>query len=383
MKALWLASWYPSKNDLLTGDFFQRYAQAASLHINVHVLHIKRDDAIEKTMDRSTREEKKLLETIVLYKPALHFIKGVSSIVSAFTWFRLMKREINQFVLQNGKPNIIHVKAAWKCGLIALWCKKKYGIPYMVSEHYTGYFEEAKGLVPTFNFVQHYFLRKIFTGADKVLPVSDYLGKALQKKYGIGYTVLDNVINTSIFKPSSHKTENPVFTLLHVSLLNRQKNPDVLFEACKILVENKFNFQLRLVAPEELAKRYLDRTPEIKPFVILLPETKQEDLAKIMQQADVLLFPSLFESFGLVAYEAIACGTPVILSKLEVFEKQLAGKNFVSFFEKNSAEDLATAIANRCNKGLDYQQDEMHRFVSNSFSEAAIAARFVELYKNY
>ena len=97
-------------------------------------------------------------------------------------------------------------------------------------------------------------------------------------------------------------------------------------------------------------------------------------MAKIMQQADVLLFPSLFESFGLVAYEAIACGTPVILSNLEVFEKKLAGKNFVSFFEKNSAEDLATAITNRCNKGLDYQQDEMHRFVSSSFSILSAAS---------
>ena len=53
MKILWLASWYPSKNDMLTGDFFQRHAKAASLHFTIDVLHIKRDDAIAIPIDKN------------------------------------------------------------------------------------------------------------------------------------------------------------------------------------------------------------------------------------------------------------------------------------------------------------------------------------------
>ncbi|MBC7587335.1 MAG: hypothetical protein H7178_03165, partial [Chitinophagaceae bacterium] len=117
MKALWLASWYPSKNDLLTGDFFQRHAHAASLHHEIHVLHIKRDDAISGTVDKSFNQQANLSETIILYKPFLHVVKGAGTLFSAITWFALMKKEINQWMLQFGKPNIIHVKAAWKCGL--------------------------------------------------------------------------------------------------------------------------------------------------------------------------------------------------------------------------------------------------------------------------
>ncbi len=382
MKALWLASWYPSKNDLLTGDFFQRHARAAALHVDVHVLHIKRDNSIQGTIDRTySQQNERLYETIVLYKPPLYKVWGISTLFSAIIWFKLMKKEINQWMLQNGRPDIIHVKAAWKAGLMARRCKTKYGIPYFVSEQYTGYFKEAGGLVPTFNFVQHYFLRKIFQGADKVLPVSDYLGKALKERYGVDYTVLDNVINTSIFRPIDESYCNTIFTLLHVSLLNLQKNPDILFQAIRLLVEQSFSFRLHLVAPKDMAETYLHKYPETRPFIILLPETGQEELVKPMQEADLLLFPSAFESFGLVAFEAIACGTPVLLSRIEVFTNKLSGKEYVSFCQPNNAESLAASIIDMHKKGLKFNKNGMHQFVDASFSEQAIGRRFLELYR--
>jgi hypothetical protein len=200
MRVLWLASWYPSKNDPLTGDFFQRHANIASINHSIDVIHIKRDDQILGKTDISFSKKNNLSEKILLYKPLFHNIKPFSTFFSAIYWWRFNLKEINKYIQLHGKPDIIHVQAAWKCGLIALRYKNKMGIPYFISEQYTGYLDEAKNKVPTFNSLQHYFLKRIFTNADKVLPVSDYLGKALQKKYNVNYTVLDNVIDTSIFK---------------------------------------------------------------------------------------------------------------------------------------------------------------------------------------
>jgi glycosyltransferase involved in cell wall biosynthesis len=379
MKVLWLASWYPSKNDLLTGDFFQRHAHAAALHHQVQVLHIKRDDAIKASIDKQTHRQGQLNETIVLYKPALHNVKGVSALISFFTWKRLMQKEVKEWIAANGKPDLIHVKAAWKAGLIALWCKKKYQIPYLVSEQYTGYFTEAKGLVPTFNWWEAYLLKKIFTNAANVLPVSNYLGKALQAKYGITYSVLDNVINTQIFQPKPNEQPNNPVTLLHVSLLNLQKNPLLLFKGLDILREKGFIFKLLLVAPPAPAHNYLSQFPLLARQVTLLPETNQEALAGLMQQADVLLFPSLFESFGLVGYEAIACGTKVVLSDIEVFKTYLANKPFVRFCHLQQPEDFANAIISLCNSGP-FNKHEMHQFVANHFAPRIISKRINEIY---
>ena len=167
MRVLWLASWYPSKNDPLTGDFFQRHANIAAINHTIDVLHIKRDDQIQANIDISFSQKNNLSEKIILYKPFLHKIKFVSNFFSAIYWWRFNLKEINKYIQTHGKPDIIHVQAAWKCGLIALWYKKRLGISYLISEQYTGYFEEAKNKVPTFNLLQHYFLKKIFINANE------------------------------------------------------------------------------------------------------------------------------------------------------------------------------------------------------------------------
>lgn len=376
MSVLWLASWYPSKNDPLTGDFFQRHANIASINHTIDVIHIKRDDQISAKTDISFSQKNNLSEKIILYKPHFHSIKFVSTFFSAIYWWRFNLKEINEYIQLHGKPDFIHVQAAWKCGLIALWYKKRLGIPYFISEQYTGYFEAAKNIVPTFNFLQHYFLKRIFRNANKVLPVSDYLGKALQKKYNVNYTVLDNVIDTSIFKLLKSEKKNQIFTILHVSLFNLQKNPMYLLEACNILALQKNDFKLQIVAPRNIIESYLLKFPKLIKHIELIPETNQMGLAKLMQQADIFIFPSLFESFGLVPYESIACGTPVIVSDIEVFRNKLIKQPFVQFCDLQNPTSLANAILTAQKNKDTINKNELFHFIQTRFSPEAISAQF-------
>ncbi len=376
MSVLWLASWYPSKNDPLTGDFFQRHANIAAINHTIDVIHIKRDDQISAKTDISFSQKNNLSEKIILYKPHFHSIKFVSTFFSAIYWWRFNLKVINEYIQLHGKPDFIHVQAAWKCGLIALWYKKRLGIPYFISEQYTGYFEAAKDIVPTFNFLQHYFLKRIFRNANKVLPVSDYLGKALQKKYNVNYTVLDNVIDTSIFKLLKSEKKNQIFTILHVSLFNLQKNPMYLLEACNILALQKNDFKLQIVAPRNIIESYLINFPKLTKHIELIPETNQLGLAKLMQQADIFIFPSLFESFGLVPYESIACGTPVIVSDIEVFRNKLIKQPFVQFCDLQNPTSLANAILTAQKNKDTINKNELFHFIQTRFSPEAISAQF-------
>jgi glycosyltransferase involved in cell wall biosynthesis len=75
--------------------------------------------------------------------------------------------------------------------------------------------------------------------------------------------------------------------------------------------------------------------------VLFLGSREQEDLYKYYSAADALLFPTLYESFGLVVGEAMACGTPVLVSGVgEMGSFVLEGKNGYTF----AAADPSAAV---------------------------------------
>jgi len=72
--------------------------------------------------------------------------------------------------------------------------------------------------------------------------------------------------------------------------------------------------------------------------VVFLGSKKQSQLRRYYSASDALVVPSLYESFGLVAVEALACGTPVIVSKIgELGSLVQEGRNGSSFHSNDPA----------------------------------------------
>lgn len=105
------------------------------------------------------------------------------------------------------------------------------------------------------------------------------------------------------------------------------KGPDVLLRAVGRLVRDAPSWADRLVVvlcggasgtagqtPEELAA--LAAEEGIEPLVRFLPPQPPARLAALYRASDVLAVPSHHESFGLVALEAQACGTPVVAAAI-------------------------------------------------------------------
>ena len=174
-------------------------------------------------------------------------------------------------------------------------------------------------------FVQPNMLR----AADRVIAISQQTARDLVRLYGLAENAIQVIYPAYAprFHPASemeverareHYGTGPHY-LLHVGSLSRKKNLLTLVGAYERLRQRGYGGKLVLVG-RQYGKGY-DRQffehLEASPYrsgVLLTGAVPDEDLPALYSGAELTVFPSLHEGFGIVALEAMACGTPVITS---------------------------------------------------------------------
>ncbi|UIJ64178.1 D-inositol-3-phosphate glycosyltransferase [Amycolatopsis acidiphila] len=134
------------------------------------------------------------------------------------------------------------------------------------------------------------------------------------------------------------------------------KAPDVLLHAAARLLEQKPELRKRLVVlvvggpsgtglEQPQALRELAVALGIQEQTRFLPPQPGEVLAEVYRAADVVAVPSYNESFGLVALEAQACGTPVVAAEVGGLPVAVAHGVSGLLVPSHSAQDWAGALA--------------------------------------
>lgn len=178
------------------------------------------------------------------------------------------------------------------------------------------------GAFEEFNLLTRLALRE----SDRVTAVSAALARETEDTFGTidhGIQVIPNFIDPKIYLPKEglmekcreHFTPCGEKVLAHISNFREVKR---VVDVVKIfaLVEKVVPCCLLLVGdgPEmarvarEVVKLGLEKKVQFLG--------KQESVQEILQMVDVFLLPSEKESFGLVALEAMACGVPVVASRV-------------------------------------------------------------------
>jgi glycosyltransferase involved in cell wall biosynthesis len=384
MKVLWLASIYPSELFPFDGDFIQRHARATALFCEVEVLHIVKDEHGKLTDDvkELISTDGRLTERIIYYKPFKTSVKIVDRLLSSLKYKRLSRGAVKKYVSDNGKPAFFHLHVAMKAGLTALWAKIKYNIPYLLTEHWGGYLDEAVPNINDYNFIYRHYWKKIICGAAASSFVSDYLQNFMINKYGIRNTqVIPNVVNTAIFYPAEKRTVGKA-RFIHVSTMVYQKNPEAILQALSLL-KDELEFELYLYGPVTAMQKQLIDKLRLHDKVLLKGEVPQDELSKSMQQCDALILYSRFETFGCVLIEANACGIPVIVSELEVFHEIIEeGINGIFAPGENPAA-LAEKLRQFIEQKANFDAALIAKTAAEKYNYEKTGRQFFELYKNF
>jgi glycosyltransferase involved in cell wall biosynthesis len=215
-----------------------------------------------------------------------------------------------------GAPDLHHVHVNPPVGLVQLLRRQRRRVPYVFTEHWTGYFPEDgryRGALRTL------VTRRLVRGARAVTVVSEAAQRAMEG-HGLAadYHVIPNVVDTDLFtpEPCSSPPGDRRRTLVHVSNLDPiHKNPAGLLRAVAALAGRRSDFRMLVVgdgpgrsAAEELAGELgmLDRR------VFFLGRQEVSEVARTLAVADALVLFSNFENAPCVIAEAQACGLPVV-----------------------------------------------------------------------
>lgn len=136
-----------------------------------------------------------------------------------------------------------------------------------------------------------------------------------QKKYRahLEQTKIDNILK-------KYQIDKPFF--LSIGRLEEKKNTAGLIEAFGLFKNwknEKINYQLVLVgSPGYNFQKVKDKIEKyhLKDSVIMPGWMPEDEIPYLMGAAEIFIFPSFYEGFGVPLLEAMACGTPIITSNL-------------------------------------------------------------------
>ena len=375
-KILWLCSWYPSGAAPFNGDFIQRHAKAAGIYNDIYVIHVS---GFEKNRSNEIQSNGSgLTEQVILYKNQ----KGITGkLFNHFRWTKLFRRAVNDYILKNGKPDLVHVHVPIKAGLIALWIKKKFGIPYIVTEHWGIYNDVLPGGYAAKPGWFKQLTARIFSNAAGCLSVSNYLADNI-KKYvlpGLNFNVINNVVDTSLFYPSSKQKTK--FRFIHVSNMVPLKDVQGILFAFANLIKEK-DAELILVGSVETGLRELANSLGLlDQNVFFKGEVSYSTVASEMQQADCLVLFSIMENSPCVIGEALCCGIPIIATHVGGIPELVATENSILVDPENPGQ-LTSAMKKVINDYDAYDKKQIAEAAQSRFSYSIIGKQFDDLYRS-
>ncbi|HMM10698.1 MAG TPA: glycosyltransferase [Bacteroidales bacterium] len=323
LHVLYLPRWYPNRNDPMPGLFIRRHAEAASAHCRISVVYVHADEHQKTAYELVKTSEINLFTAVVYYRGS----KG-NKAIGLWRFLRANMIGINAVKKEFGRPDLTHVHVLTRLAFVAWWLKFRYGVPYLITEHWSRYIATRN----EFRGAARKWLTRFLVGkAALVTTVTHNLADAM-KQHGLNhphYRILPNVVDTSLFVPVPDKLNSPK-RIMHVSCFeDRSKNISGLLRALKTLSARRNDFECIMVGDgmDFESIRLLSEALGLQNMVKFTGLLEGAQLASTLSSGDFLVLFSNYENLPVVIPEALACGLPVIATNVGGIAEQIHAGN--------------------------------------------------------
>ena len=203
-------------------------------------------------------------------------------------------------------------------------------------------------------------------------------------------TNIPNAINTNLFQPRNKldarkklnlPTDKKLLLFGSMKTTDKRKGIDYLVEACRILSKEQPEFcqQLGVVVLGKQSEQY----QSLFPFPIYTMDYvhDEKEVVNIYNAVDLYVTPSLQDNLPNTIMEAMACGVPCVGFQVGGIPEMIDHLHNGYVANYRSAKDFANGIHWTLSEG-EYQSlsEEARRKVTTSYSENAVARRYIEVY---
>lgn len=367
---LWLCSWYPNEEDAYRGDFIQRHAMAVAPYVNLQVLHFVEYARHKKEIELNSRGFKERY----YYSPKK---RRLASFLRMFKWYN---KQLKKYIKENGKPAIVHVHIPWKAGIIANYWKKKFGLPFIVSEHHGIYNEILPDNFYTRGITFQKTCMSIFSNAEKVITVSKSLGDEIKQLVAIDNVVIPNVVDTSKFYFRNRSGALGKFRFVHVSNMYPIKNVEKIIDAFVRLYQMDPEIELLLIgANRNRVKKQIQNAKLPEGAIQLKGEIPYEQVAEYISEAHCFILFSLWETQSCVALESLCAGRPVITSRVGGVKELITAQNGL-LVEADDEDGLLVAMQSIKQNYNQYHLEQIARDAKEAYSYETVGKKFLWLY---
>ena len=197
--------------------------------------------------------------------------------------------------------------------------------------------------------------------AERVIAISDFVRDRAVSKLGLAaerVRVVPLGVDHDVLRPGTGEREPFV---LYPARPWRHKNHPRLYEAFELVRRERPELRLVLTGGGDFGA--------VPDAVDVRGHVTEAELVSLLQRASALVFPSLYEGFGLPPLEAMACGCPVACSNAGALPETVG--DAAKLFDPHDARAMADAVLDVVNEPAPWVERGLARAEQFSWDETA------------